>query len=243
MISVMLGVPPHDTDPIGTIIPDYIPPERIPLSEAELLAPVHPHKIICVGRNYREHAAELGHDVPTEPLLFLKPPSSVIGPATDIFLPKISKRVDYEGELGVVIKKTCRNLRDNQDVKPFIFGYTCVNDVTARDLQEKDNQWTRAKGFDTFCPVGPVITDEIDPAAGVQVQTLLNGEPRQSGNTRDFIFSVDFIIRYISRIMTLFPFDLICTGTPRGVGPLKARDVVAVKIEGIGTLTNTVLND
>jgi 2-keto-4-pentenoate hydratase/2-oxohepta-3-ene-1,7-dioic acid hydratase in catechol pathway len=151
--------------------------------------------------------------------------------------------VDYEGELGIVIKKTCRNLRDAQDVSPYIFGYTCLNDVTARDLQQKDSQWTRAKGFDTFCPVGPVITDEIDPQVGVQIQTLVNGERRQDANTRDFIFSVDAIVRYISRIMTLFPFDLIATGTPAGVGPLKAGDVVAVKIEGIGTLTNSVVND
>jgi 2-keto-4-pentenoate hydratase/2-oxohepta-3-ene-1,7-dioic acid hydratase in catechol pathway len=243
MISVMLGVPPHDTDPIGTVIPDFIPPERVPLSEAELLAPVHPHKIICVGRNYAEHAKELDHDIPAEPLLFLKPPSSIIGPGQDIRLPKISERVDYEGELGVVIKKTCHGLREDQDVQPFIFGYTCVNDVTARDLQKKDNQWTRAKGFDTFCPVGPIISDEIDPRKGVSLQTIVNGERRQDGNTRDFIFKVDVIIRYISRIMTLFPFDLICTGTPKGVGPLRHRDVVAVKIEGIGTLSNTVRNE
>jgi len=243
MISVMLGVPPHDTDPIGTVMPDFIPPERVPLNEATLLAPVHPHKIICVGRNYREHAAELGNEVPGEPLLFMKPPSSVIGPGADIRLPAASQRVDFEGELGVVIKKTCRNLKDAQDVTPFIFGYTCLNDVTARDLQKKDSQWTRAKGFDTFCPVGPIITDEIDPRTGVQLQTLVNGEQRQSGNTRDFIFPVDAVIRYISRIMTLFPFDLIATGTPSGVGPLKPGDVVAVKVEGIGTLTNTVQKD
>jgi 2-keto-4-pentenoate hydratase/2-oxohepta-3-ene-1,7-dioic acid hydratase in catechol pathway len=243
MISVMLGVPPHDTDPIGTIMPDFIPPERVPLSEAHLLAPVHPHKIICIGRNYREHAKELDHEIPTEPLLFLKPPSSIIGPGNEIMLPPISKRVDYEGELGVVIKKTCRNLREGQDVTPFIFGYTCVNDVTARDLQNKDNQWTRAKGFDTFCPVGPIVTDEIDLRDGIKVETLVNGEVKQSGNTRDFIFPVDVILRYISRIMTLFPFDLIVTGTPAGVGPLKAGDVVSVKIEGIGTLSNPVMND
>jgi 2-keto-4-pentenoate hydratase/2-oxohepta-3-ene-1,7-dioic acid hydratase in catechol pathway len=243
MISVMLGVPPHDTDPIGTIIPNFIPPERVPVAEAELLAPVHPHKIICVGRNYSEHAAELGNEVPTEPLLFLKPPSSVVGPGDNIVLPRVSERVDYEGELGIVIKKTCRNLRDGQDVTPFIFGYTCVNDVTARDLQKQDNQWTRAKGFDTFCPVGPIISDEIDPMGGVEVQTLVNGERRQHGNTRAFIFSVETIVRYISRIMTLFPFDLIATGTPSGVGPLKQGDVVAVKIDGIGTLTNHVVKD
>jgi 2-keto-4-pentenoate hydratase/2-oxohepta-3-ene-1,7-dioic acid hydratase in catechol pathway len=243
MISCMLGVPPSETDPWGTIIPDFIPPERIPLSEAKLMAPVHPHKIVCVGRNYRDHAQELGNEVPAEPLLFLKPPSSIIGPLNDIRLPEISQRVDFEGELGIIIKKTCRKLRDDQDVHPFIFGYTCVNDVTARDLQKKDGQWTRAKGFDTFCPVGPIVTDEIDPWAGIKVETLVNGEVRQSGNTRDLIFSLDTVIRYISRVMTLFPFDLICTGTPAGVGPLKKGDVVAVKIEGIGTLSNHVVND
>jgi 2-keto-4-pentenoate hydratase/2-oxohepta-3-ene-1,7-dioic acid hydratase in catechol pathway len=156
--------------------------------------------------------------------------------------PKISQRVDFEGELGVVIKKTCRRLRDSDDVKPYIFGYTIVNDVTARDLQKSDSQWTRAKGFDTFCPVGPVLTDEIDPWAGVQVETRVNGELKQSGNTKDFIFSLDEIIRYVSRVMTLFPFDLISTGTPAGVGPLKAGDNVEVKIQGIGVLANRVVD-
>jgi 2-keto-4-pentenoate hydratase/2-oxohepta-3-ene-1,7-dioic acid hydratase in catechol pathway len=245
MISCMLGVPPSETDPWGTIIPDFIPPERIPLAEARLLAPVHPHKIVCVGRNYREHAKELDNEVPTEPLIFLKPPSSIIGPSSDIRLPEISERVDFEGELGVIIRKTCRKLRDDQDVRPFIFGYTCANDVTARDLQKKDKQWTRAKGFDTFCPVGPIVTDEIDPrsGSGLRLQTLVNGEVRQDGNTRDMIFPLDRVIRYISRVMTLFPFDLICTGTPAGVGQLKKDDVVAVKIEGIGTLSNHVIED
>jgi 2-keto-4-pentenoate hydratase/2-oxohepta-3-ene-1,7-dioic acid hydratase in catechol pathway len=243
MISCMLGVPPHDTDPVGTVMPDFVPPERVPMNEAVLLAPVHPHKIVCIGRNYRDHAAELKHPVPAEPLLFLKPPSTIIGPGNDVRLPKVSQRVDYEGELGVVIKRTCHKLRDDDDVRNFIFGYTCVNDVTARDLQDKDGQWTRAKGFDSFCPVGPIVTDEIDPWNGVKVETLVNGEVRQSGNTRDFIFPLDHIIRYISRIMTLFPFDLISTGTPAGVGPLHPGDVVSVKVEGIGTLSNNVIND
>ena len=148
-------------------MPDSIPPDRVPIDEAKLLAPIHPPKIICIGRNYKEHAAELGNDVPKEPLLFLKPPSAIIGPGDNIVRPKISQRVDFEGELGVVIKKTCRRLSNNDDVKPYIFGYTIVNDVTARDLQKSDSQWTRAKGFDTFCPVGPVLTDEIDPWAGI----------------------------------------------------------------------------
>jgi len=150
--------------------------------------------------------------------------------------------VDHEGELGVVIGKLCRNLREDADVRPYIRGYTCVNDVTARDLQKKDGQWTRAKGFDTFCPVGPVISDEVDPWAGLGVETRVNGEVRQRGNTREFIFSLDAIIRYVSRVMTLFPGDLIATGTPAGVGPLKAGDVVEVTVEGVGTLRNPVEN-
>src|ERR1700736_5447632 len=162
--------------------------EAIPLEEAALLPPVRPSKIVCVGRNYREHAAELGHDVPAEPLIFLKPPSAIIGPKETIVRPKISARVDHEGELGVVIGKKCRNLKVDEDVRPFILGYTCVNDVTARDLQNKDGQWTRAKGFDTSCPVGPLVTDEIDPWTGIGVETQVNGEVKQKGTTLDLIF-------------------------------------------------------
>jgi 2-keto-4-pentenoate hydratase/2-oxohepta-3-ene-1,7-dioic acid hydratase in catechol pathway len=213
---------------------------HIPLDEAMLLAPVEPSKIVCVGRNYREHAAELGHDVPAEPLIFLKPPSAIIGPKKTIVRPKISARVDHEGELGVVIGKTCRNLRVNEDVRPYILGYTCVNDVTARDLQNKDGQWTRAKGFDTFCPVGPVVTDSIDPWAGVEVETRVNGNSKQQGNTRDFIFALDVVIRHIAQVMTLLPGDLIATGTPSGVGPLIAGDKVEVSVQGVGTLRNPV---
>ena len=242
IISSLLGVPPRASDPWGSVMPDSVPPDRFPIEEAKLLAPVHPPKIICVGRNYKEHAAEMGHDVPKEPLLFFKPPSAIVGPGDLIVKPKISQRVDFEGELGVVIKKTCRKLRDTDEVKPYIFGYTVVNDVTARDLQKSDNQWARAKGFDTFCPVGPILTDEIDPWLGVQVETRVNGDVRQSGNTRDFIFPLDFIIRYISRVMTLYPFDLILTGTPAGVGPLKTGDVVEVKVQGIGVLSNRVVD-
>ena len=241
VISSLLGSPPRASDPWGSPMPDYIPPDRVPIEEARLLAPVHPPKIICVGRNYKDHAAELGHDVPKEPLLFFKPPSAIIGPGDAIVLPTISERVDYEGELAVIIKKTCRKLRDIDDAKPYIFGYTILNDVTARDLQKSDNQWARAKGFDTFCPVGPILTDEIDPWAGVQLETRVNGELRQSGNTKDMIFSIDRLIRYISRIMTLYPFDMIATGTPAGVAPLKAHDVVEVKINGIGVLSNRVV--
>ncbi len=214
--------------------------EQIAVAEATLLAPVQPSKIVCVGRNYREHAAELGHEIPTEPLIFFKPPSSVIATGIAIHRPRISTRVDYEGELGVVIGKRCHLISADEDVRPYILGYTCVNDVSARDFQNKDGQWTRAKGFDTFCPVGPTVTDEIDPWRGVAVQTKLNGEIKQQGDTRDFIFSLDVILRYISQIMTLLPGDLIATGTPKGVGPLVAGDVVEVSVPEIGGLKNSV---
>ena len=214
--------------------------ERIPLAQASLLPPVQPSKIVCVGRNYREHAAELGHDVPQEPLLFFKPPSSLLPPGATILRPKVSARTDYEGELGVVIARRCHRLADGDDVRPYILGYTCVNDFTARDLQNKEPQWVRGKGFDTFCPVGPIVTDGIDPWASVQVETRVNGDVRQSGNTRDFIFPLDVVIRYISQIMTLEPGDLIATGTPEGVGPVVAGDIIEVSIEGIGSLRNPV---
>jgi 2-keto-4-pentenoate hydratase/2-oxohepta-3-ene-1,7-dioic acid hydratase in catechol pathway len=215
----------------------------LPLSEAKLLAPVRPSKIICVGRNYREHAAELGNEVPSEPLIFFKPPSSLLALGENIRRPKLSQRVDFEGELGVVIGRTCHKLGDSEDVRPYILGYTCVNDVTARDLQKKDGQWTRGKGFDTFCPVGPLVTDEIDPWSGTGVETRVNGDVRQQGNTRDFIFALDVAIRYISQVMTLVPGDLIATGTPSGVGPLVAGDVVEVCVEGVGTLKNPVVDE
>jgi 2-keto-4-pentenoate hydratase/2-oxohepta-3-ene-1,7-dioic acid hydratase in catechol pathway len=217
--------------------------EPVPLAEAALLVPVRPSKIVCVGRNYREHAAEFGHDVPVEPLIFLKPPSALLSPGGEIRRTKISQRVDHEGELGVVVARTCYKVRSDEDVRPYILGYTCVNDVTARDLQEKDGQWTRAKGFDTFCPVGPVVTDEVDPWAGVLVETRVNGEVRQHGSTRDFIFPLDVVIRHISQCMTLLAGDLISTGTPAGVGPLVAGDVVEVSVEGVGVLRNQVVDE
>jgi len=217
--------------------------EAIPLEQAALLAPVRPSKIVCIGRNYREHAAELGHDVPTEPLLFLKATSALLAPGGVVRRPKISERVDHEGELGVVIGRTCYQLAADADVRQYILGYTCVNDVTARDLQNKDGQWSRAKGFDTFCPVGPIVTDEIDPWAGIGVETRVNGAVRQQGNTRDFIFALDVVIRHIAQAMTLFPGDLIPTGTPSGVGPLVAGDNVEVSVEGIGTLRNSVIDE
>jgi len=219
------------------------PMAKLSLSEAKLLAPVHPSKIVCVGRNYRAHAAELGLEVPQEPLIFLKPPSSILDPGANIRRPKLSERVDYEGELGVIIGRRCYKPAPAEDVRTYILGYTAVNDVTARDLQKKDLQWTRGKGFDTFCPVGPIVTDEIDPRAGVGVTTRVNGDAKQQGNTRDLIFPLDIVIRYIASVMTLLPGDLIATGTPEGVGPLVAGDVVEVEVVGIGILRNPVVDE
>jgi 2-keto-4-pentenoate hydratase/2-oxohepta-3-ene-1,7-dioic acid hydratase in catechol pathway len=210
------------------------------LDGARLLAPVVPRKIVCVGRNYRAHAAELGNDVPKQPLLFLKPPSSVIGPEETIRVPEQSQRVDFEGELAVVIGKTARRIAPDEDVRQYIRGYTIVNDVTARDLQKSDGQWSRAKGFDTFCPMGPLVTDEIDPAVGLTVVTKLNGEVKQQGNTRDFIFPIDVLLRHITAAMTLLPGDVVPTGTPAGVAPMRAGDQVEVTVAGIGTLANPV---
>jgi 2-keto-4-pentenoate hydratase/2-oxohepta-3-ene-1,7-dioic acid hydratase in catechol pathway len=214
--------------------------EAIALEEAALLPPVRPSKIVCVGRNYREHAAELGNEVPKEPLIFFKPSSSLLAPGGVVRRPKVSERVDYEGELCVVMGKPCYRPPADEDMRQYILGYTCLNDVTARDLQNKDGQWWRAKGFDTFCPVGPVVTDGLDPWAGVGVETRVNGTVRQNGNTKDFIFPLDVVIRYIAEVMTLFPGDLISTGTPAGVGPLVAGDSVEVRVEGVGTLRNSV---
>jgi 2-keto-4-pentenoate hydratase/2-oxohepta-3-ene-1,7-dioic acid hydratase in catechol pathway len=219
--------------------------EPMPLSTAELLPPVTPSKIVCVGRNYREHATELGNEAPTEPLLFFKPPSSLLKPGGIIRLPALSTRVDFEGELALVIGRRVRNLK-REEWRTAIRGYTLANDVTARDLQKKDaqqTQWTRAKGFDTFCPVGPLVSDEMDPEAGVTIETRVNGETRQQGSTLDFIFSIPALLAYITAAMTLEPGDLVLTGTPSGVGPLKAGDKVEVSIPGLGVLANTVEAD
>ena len=227
--------------PSGDVAFSLLQPS-IPLANADLLAPVEPSKILCVGRNYREHASELGNEVPKEPLIFLKPPSSLIGPGAAIQIPsaELTQRVDFEGELAAVIGQRCRNLRADEDVRSYIRGYTCLNDVTARDLQKKDGQWARAKGFDTFCPVGPLVTDEIDVEKGVDVTTHLNGEPRQKGNTTEFLFNLATVMRYISAFSTLEPGDVISTGTPSGVGPMKSGDIVEVTVQGIGTLRNPV---
>jgi 2-keto-4-pentenoate hydratase/2-oxohepta-3-ene-1,7-dioic acid hydratase in catechol pathway len=240
-ITRLLSGPPENGGPVEDIVSQQM--NSIPVEVAEILVPVHPSKIVCVGRNYRAHAAELGNDEPVEPLIFLKPPSSLIASGTPIIRPRVSQHTDYEGELGVVIGRRCYKLAAEQDVRPYILGYTAVNDFTARDLQRKDTQWTRGKGFDTFCPVGPMVTDEIDPWQGVGVETRVNGEIRQDGNTRDFIFALDRILRYIADFMTLLPGDLIATGTPAGVGPVVAGDVIEITVEGVGTLRNPVRDE
>jgi 2-keto-4-pentenoate hydratase/2-oxohepta-3-ene-1,7-dioic acid hydratase in catechol pathway len=229
---------PFEEDPWTKPFTGAFAPVR--LDEVRLLAPVVPRKIVCIGRNYRDHAAELGNDVPKEPLLFLKPPSAVIGPGAAIRIPEQSQRVDFEGELGVVIGKAASRIGADEDVRPYIRGYTIVNDVTARDLQKSDGQWSRAKGFDTFCPMGPLVTDEMDLESGIAVETRLNGEIKQQGNTRDLIFPIATLLRHITAAMTLVPGDVIPTGTPAGVGPMRAGDRVDVSVAGIGALANPV---
>src|SRR5678810_652487 len=204
-----------------------------------LQEPIRPSKIVCVGRNYREHAAELGNKMPDEPLLFLKAPSALITSGDEIVLPGASQQVEHEGELGVVIGRVAHNIASGEDPLSYVLGYTCVNDVTARDLQRKDVQFTRGKSFDTFCPVGPWIVTELDPT-NVSVTTRLNGVVKQQGNTADMAFPVAFLIRYISEIMTLYPGDLIATGTPAGVSRMKPGDIVEVEVAGIGILQNRV---
>ena len=213
--------------------------ERIPLADVKLLAPVIPRsKVVAVGRNYREHAAELGNEAPAEPLLFLKPNTSVIGPGDTIVRPRQSSRVDFEGELAIVIGSIAKNVSE-ADAASVVFGYTVANDVTARDLQEKDGQWARAKGFDTFCPLGPVIETEFE-VANQAIETRVNGEVRQSGRLDDMVHSVASVVAYASAVFTLLPGDVILTGTPAGVGPIVAGDIVEVTVEGIGTLSNPV---
>ncbi|MGH9658211.1 MAG: fumarylacetoacetate hydrolase family protein [Bryobacteraceae bacterium] len=210
------------------------------LAVVKLLTPVTPSKIVCVGRNYRDHAKELGNEVPAEPLIFLKPPSSLIATGDDIVYPALSQQVHHEGELGVVIGKRARKVRE-EDAEGYILGYTCVNDVTARDLQKKDGQWTRGKGFDTFCPAGPWIVRREDVVFDdLRVKTRLDGEVKQDGSVRDMIFSVNAIIAFVTQFMTLEPGDLIATGTPAGVGPMLPGSTVSVEIDGIGVLTNSI---
>jgi len=215
----------------------------IPLSAANLLPPVTPQKIICVGRNYRDHARELGNEIPAEPLLFFKPPSSLLKPGGSVLLPKAAARVDFEGEIALVIARRIHKLAANADLRGVIRGYTLADDVSARDLQKKDGQWARAKGFDTFCPLGPVVSDEIDPGAGVAIETRVNGELRQQASTLDFIFPIPELLAFISAAFTLEPGDVILTGTPAGVGPLVPGDEVEISVAGIGTLAHRVEAD
>jgi 2-keto-4-pentenoate hydratase/2-oxohepta-3-ene-1,7-dioic acid hydratase in catechol pathway len=214
--------------------------ERVPLADATLLAPVIPRsKVVCVGKNYRDHAAEMGGEAPSAPLLFLKPNTSVIGPGDVIVRPPQSERTDYEGELAVVIGRIAKNV-PTETALQHVLGYTIGNDVTARDLQHSDGQWARAKGFDTFCPLGPAIETDFDPAGDARIITRVNGEVRQDGPISDMVHSVADIIAYASAAFTLLPGDVILTGTPAGIGPFGAGDVVEVEITGLGILRNTV---
>lgn len=210
----------------------------VDLAKARLLAPCMPSKVVAVGLNYVDHASELSMDVPKEPVIFLKPATAVIGPGDDIVYPAMSRQVDYEAEIGIVIKKTAKNVSE-EDAAGYILGYTCANDVTARDLQRTDGQWTRAKSFDTFAPIGPWIDTEFDPA-GVKVESILNGVVMQSSTTDHMIFAVPRLVSFISQVMTLNPGDVIMTGTPPGVGPMQPGDKITVKIEGLGVLTNSI---
>ncbi|HSK34379.1 MAG TPA: fumarylacetoacetate hydrolase family protein [Propionicimonas sp.] len=215
--------------------------EQVLLADARLLSPVLPRsKVVGIGRNYAAHAAEMGGDVPDEPLMFLKPNTSVVGPGDPIFYPRQSENVHYEGELAVVISRICRDV-PREKAADVIHGYTIGNDVTARDLQRKDGQFTRAKGFDSFCPLGPWVETELD-VSDLRVQTYLNGEVKQDGRTSDLIFDVPTLIAFVTSVMTLLPGDVILTGTPEGVGPMNAGDEVEVSISGIGNLTNKVVS-
>ena len=207
--------------------------------EVEMLAPANPSKIVCVGRNYAEHAAELGNEVPSSPLLFLKAPSAVIGDGDTIAIPTQSAHVEHEGELAVIIGHRAKNIDDDEDSLKYVLGFTCLNDVTARDIQRADVQFTRGKSFDTFCPIGPYIETELD-VSDLRVTCAVNGEIKQDGRTSQMVFPVEFLVRYISRQMTLMPGDVIATGTPSGVSKLEPGDVCEVSIEGIGTLRNPI---
>ncbi|MEE1798843.1 fumarylacetoacetate hydrolase family protein [Streptomyces sp. NPDC059096] len=230
VLDIIKGIPYTDFELSGT---------KVPLSKVRLLPPVLPNKVVAFGRNYAEHAAELGNAVPDAPFAFFKPTTSVIGSGDAIEYPSFSNEVHYEAELAVVIGRMCREV-PRERVKDVIFGYTCANDVSARDIQKSEKQWARAKGFDTSCPLGPWVETELDPS-DVTIQCTVNGEQRQLGRTSDMINSVEDLIVNISEAMTLLPGDVVLTGTPAGVGPLSVGDEVAVTIEGIGTLTNKVI--
>ncbi|MFI6104047.1 fumarylacetoacetate hydrolase family protein [Streptomyces sp. NPDC051310] len=234
VLDIIKGIPYADFELSGT---------KVPLSKVRLLPPVLPNKVVAIGRNYAEHAAELGNEVPEVPVAFFKPTTSVIGSGDAIEYPSFSRELHHEAELAVVIGRMCREV-PRERVKDVIFGFTCANDVTARDVQQREKQWARAKGFDTSCPLGPWVETGIEPAAvaeGLAVQCTVNGEQRQLGRTSDMVRSVEDLVVHISEAMTLLPGDVILTGTPAGVGPLNVGDEVAVTIEGIGTLTNKVI--
>jgi 2-keto-4-pentenoate hydratase/2-oxohepta-3-ene-1,7-dioic acid hydratase in catechol pathway len=225
----------------GNPFSEYALTDRVaPLEALTVLPPVLPSKILCVGRNYAAHAAELGNDVPAQPLIFSKPSTAVIGPGEAIVLPALSAEVHHEAELAVVIGRICRHVRA-EDAAAVIMGYTCANDVTARDLQKADGQWTRAKGFDTFAPIGPWIDTDFDPTAGGDVVCRVDGEERQRGSLSDMVFGVGELIAWCSAFATLLPGDIILTGTPDGVGPIEAGQTVQVQVEGLGSLVNTVV--
>ena len=226
---------PIEGDPFSGYKPDG---NDIPLSSARLLAPCRPSKIVAVGVNYLDHAAEFKKELPKEPLLFLKPSTAVLDPLEPIHLPARSRRVDYEAELAVVIKKRTARIQP-EEAPGFILGYTCINDVTARDLQKEDGQWTRAKGFDTFAPLGPWIVSDLNPD-NLKIESYLNGERRQSASTAQLIFKVPMLVSFISQVMTLLPGDVIATGTPAGVGPMKSGDLIEIVIDGVGRLANPV---
>ena len=212
--------------------------KKIALTSVKLLAPVIPSKIILAGLNYYDHVKEMGMPVPSDPVIFIKPSTTVIGTGDTVVYPQGVTRLDYEAELAIVIKKKARNIAES-DVANYIFGYTCLNDVTARDLQKKDGQWTRAKSFDTFCPIGPWIETDFDSSEKT-ISARLNGHEKQRSSTSQFIFPIPYLVSFISRVMTLYPGDVISTGTPPGIGPMKKGDTIEIEIEGIGTLVNTV---
>ncbi|MEU1144831.1 fumarylacetoacetate hydrolase family protein [Streptomyces sp. NPDC005863] len=230
VLDIIKGIPYADFALSGT---------KVPLSKVRLLPPVLPNKIVGIGRNYADHAAELGNEVPDIPVAFFKPSTSVIGPGDTVTYPSFSQELHHEAELAVVIGRMCRDV-PRERARDVILGYTCANDVTARDVQRRENQWARAKGFDSSCPLGPWVETELDPS-DVTIQCTVNGEQRQLGRTAEMVRSVEDLIAHISEAMTLLPGDVILTGTPAGVGPLHDGDEVAVTIEGIGTLTNKVI--
>jgi 2-keto-4-pentenoate hydratase/2-oxohepta-3-ene-1,7-dioic acid hydratase in catechol pathway len=213
--------------------------KSFPLSEVKILPPVLPTKVVCLGLNYRDHAEEMKMEIPDEPVIFLKPTTSIIGHGDTIIAPSFCQRVDYEAELAIVIGKTCKDVSP-EEAKDYILGYTCLNDVTERVFQKKDGQWTRAKSFDTFCPIGPWIETELD-WRGLRIKSYLNGELRQDSTTSNMIFGVEEIVSFVSKIMTLLPGDIIATGTPPGIGEMKSGDRIKVEIEGIGALENTFI--